>query len=176
MNMDVIDYARHDTDDVYSEAGYSPCRRYRYTLVRRFGKPAAKKTERIAFIGLNPSTATELVNDPTVRRCIGYARDWGYREFIMLNAFSFRSTDPKGLHTIEDPVGLHNNEQIRHWSRKSDVVVCCWGVHAVLQERDAFLRKELKRWNVNAKCLGKTLAGLPRHPLYLKKTAPLIDL
>ncbi|WP_437226659.1 DUF1643 domain-containing protein [Planctomicrobium sp. SH661] len=174
--MEALVSARHVCDDVFSQATYSSCRRYRFSLVRRFGKPVAKKHERIAFIGLNPSTATEQVNDPTVRRCIGYAQLWGYREFVMLNAFGYRSTDPRGLQTIEDPVGAANNEQIRYWSRRSDVVVCCWGVHAVLQDRGAYLEEQLRKWNVTARCLGKTLAGFPKHPLYLRKDADLIEL
>lgn len=94
----------------------------------------------------------------------------------MLNAFGYRSTDPKGLHTVDDPVGGANDEQIQLWTRKSSLVVCCWGVHAVLQDRDEFLQSQLRKWNVNTKCLGKTLAGFPKHPLYLRKDAPLIDL
>lgn len=168
--------ARHAAEDVFSEAVYSPCKQYRYTLVRRFGPARVGKQDRIAFIGLNPSTATEQVNDPTVRRCIGFARDWGFREFIMLNAFAYRSTDPQGLKTIEDPVGIANDELIRDWTRKSDLVVCCWGIHARLHHRDELLLQHLQRWKVTAKCFGTTQAGFPRHPLYLRKDSPLVDL
>jgi len=134
------------------------------------------KQDRIAFIGLNPSTATEQVNDPTVRRCIGFARDWGFREFVMLNAFAFRSTDPQGLLTIDDPVGADNDSQIRDWVRKCRIVVCCWGIHARLLNRNDLLTNHLQRWNVVAKCFGKTQAGFPKHPLYLRKDSPLVDL
>lgn len=168
--------ARHVDEDVFSEASYSPCRQYRYTLIRRFGTERATRKERIAFIGLNPSTATEQVNDPTVRRCIGFARDWGFREFVMLNAFAYRSTDPQGLRTISDPVGIANDEQIQLWTKKSQLVVCCWGIHATLNGRDATLRNQLHQWKAVAKCFGKTQAGLPRHPLYLRKDSPLVDL
>ncbi|WP_437187249.1 DUF1643 domain-containing protein [Planctomicrobium sp. SH668] len=168
--------ATHEEDDVYSEAVYSPCRQFRYSLVRRFGKPLAKKSDRISFIGLNPSTATERVNDPTVRRCIGYARDWGYREFVMLNAFGYRSTDPAGLKAIEDPVGAPNLDTIVEWVNKSDVVVCCWGVHAVLNNHNQRLLALLSPLKTRATCFGKTQAGHPKHPLYLRKDAPLVDL
>jgi hypothetical protein len=171
--VETVCYAEND---VYSEAGYSPCRRYRYTLIRRFGKKSATKKERIAFIGLNPSTATERVNDPTVRRCIGYAQQWGYREFIMLNAFGLRSTDPKGLLKVDDPNGLGNDEAIQTWVKKSSVVVCCWGVHARLNDRHQELVHYLYQWGIRPQCLGVTQAGFPRHPLYLRKDAMLVDL
>ena len=171
-----LEIAQHAADDVFSRAAYSPCRQYRYTLIRRYGRPQATRQERIAFIGLNPSTATELVNDPTVRRCIGFARDWGYREFVMLNAFAFRSTDPQGLQRVDDPVGTANNQQLRLWTRKSHLVVCCWGIHAALQGRDEFLRSQLQKWNVTARCFGKTQAGFPKHPLYLRKDSSLVHL
>lgn len=174
--MEGVETVCHEENDVYSQAGYSPCRRFRYTLIRRFGKKAATRKERIAFIGLNPSTATERVNDPTVRRCIGYALQWGYREFIMLNAFGLRSTDPKGLLQVDDPNGPGNDDAIRIWAKKSNVVVCCWGIHAGLNNRHQTLVDHLRKWGVSAQCLGVTQAGYPRHPLYLRKDALLIDL
>jgi hypothetical protein len=167
--------ARFDSLGVYSTAGYSVCGQYRYYLVRRFGRPAAQRPQRIAFIGLNPSTATERQNDPTVRRCIGFAQRWGFREFVMLNAFAFRSTDPRRLKTVDDPIGAANDRQIRYWTRRSGLVVCCWGTHAGLLDRDPALRAQLHKWGVSLKCFEQTQAGYPRHPLYLRSDAELLD-
>lgn len=174
--MSAIVIATYDHAGIFSTAAYSRCRKFRYSLIRRFGKPRASRSQRVAFIGLNPSTATERQNDPTVRRCIGFALRWGFREFVMLNAFAFRSTDPRGLRTVRDPVGRPNDDSIRRWARSSGLVVCCWGTHAAYQDRDATLRARLQDWGVRPRCFGRTQAGYPRHPLYLRADAELIEL
>lgn len=168
--------AAHTSDGIDSRAGYSPCLLYRYFLVRRWGERRATKSERIAFIGLNPSTATEVVNDPTVRRCIGYARDWGFREFVMLNVFAYRATDPRRMKQVPEPIGPETDAQIRLWTRKCRLVIACWGTHAVHLDRHREILQNLQRWGISPQCLGRTKSGLPRHPLYLRRDAELMDM
>jgi hypothetical protein len=152
---------------MHSSAVFSECRRYRYSLTRTWKRASAK----VMFIGLNPSTADEKVDDPTVRRCTGFARKWGYGGMILTNLFGFRSTDPKLLKSVPDPVGPGNDQTIIRCSRSSACVVVAWGIHGVLQERDedvlALLSAPL--------CLGVTKSGSPRHPLYLPAGTRLRD-
>lgn len=150
--------------DIFSsEAKYSPCKRYRYWLTRRWGQGNSG----FAFVGLNPSTATETVDDPTVRRCINFARDWGGDFMVMLNVFALRSTDPKGLYSEPNPVGEETNHWLLHWAEQGVPLVAAWGNHGAHMERgkqvnSLFKEKELL-------CLGRTASGQPKHPLYLRK-------
>ena len=84
----------------------------------------------IAFIGLNPSTADEINDDPTIRRCIGFARRWGFGGMYMLNVFAYRSTNPRELRAATDPVGPRNDAALLTTSRRCDMVVACWGAWA----------------------------------------------
>lgn len=144
-----------------SSATFSDDMKYRYVLERAW-KPA---NGRCAFIGLNPSTADEVKNDPTVSRCINYARAWGYGAFVMLNAFALRSTDPKALYSEADPVGAENDRWILEEAGKASIVVAAWGTHARLNRRHEKLMDMLPVLH----CLGTTKDGYPKHPLYLRK-------
>lgn len=128
---------------------------------------------------LNPSTADEHQNDPTVRRAIGYALDRGYGSIEVVNAFALRSTDPAGLKRAlasgTDPVGPRNDEAIRRAAARSKTVVAAWGSHATLLERDRTVRG-LLRDHPECYALGLTGACLPRHPLYLRADAPFVPL
>jgi hypothetical protein len=148
-----------------ASAVFSECRRYRYSLTRTWTRRSAK----IMFIGLNPSTADENVDDPTVRRCIGFARQWGYGGIILTNLFAFRSTDPAVLKNIPDPIGPDNDQTIIRCYRSSARVVVAWGAHGALQGRDERVLSLLSA----PLCLGVTKSGLPRHPLYLAATTRL---
>ncbi|MFG0292913.1 MAG: DUF1643 domain-containing protein [Phycisphaerales bacterium JB050] len=158
-----------------SRASFSRCRRYRYSLVREWD--AAK--ERICFCMLNPSTADERQNDPTVRRAIGYALDRGFGSIEVVNAFALRSTDPAALkRAIDDgldPIGARNDEAIRRAAARSKTVVAAWGAHARLLDRDRAVRSLLGD-HPGCVALGFTADGLPRHPLYLRADAPFIAL
>ncbi len=144
-----------------SGAEFSSDRVHRYSLWRIWDreKPYA------AFVGLNPSTADEQRNDPTVRRCITFAGDWGYGGLIMLNIFSYRSTDPGNLYTSSDPIGPDNDIHIESISRKAGITVAAWGNHGDYLKRGEAVRKIL----TNPHCLKLTKAGAPGHPLYLRK-------
>lgn len=119
----------------------------------------------VMFIGLNPSTADETLDDPTIRRCIGYAKDWGYGGLLMTNIFAYRSTDPRGLLTVEDPIGPDNDKALLKCFLEVDLAIAAWGVHGTLVERDKRVRELLAPLHY----LRLTKAGHPAHPLYLPK-------
>jgi len=141
-------------------AEFSPCRTWRYALWRHWGDGP-----KIAFIGLNPSTADETCDDPTVRRCIGFARSWGFGGLYMLNAYAFRATLPADLKSALDPIGPHQDRRLRHYARRADGLIAAWGTHCEPQRAAricTLLRQRLD-------CLGRTRNGSPCHPLYLSK-------
>ena len=147
-----------------ASAAFSQCRRYRYSLTRTWKRGSAK----IMFIGLNPSTADEKADDPTVRRLQG-SRKWGYGGMILTNLFAFRSTDPNRLKSVRDPVGAENDQTIIQCARSSAGVVVAWGIHGGLHERDEHVLALLSA----PLCLGVTKSGAPRHPLYLPASTSL---
>ena len=145
-----------------SSALFSACKRYRYNLRRSWDHSLGT----VLFIGLNPSTADAKKDDPTIRRCIRFARTWGYGSLIMANLFAYRSTKPAALRRVKDPVGPRNNWWLTRLAKQADLVIAAWGIHGSLLSRDI----AVKRKNRNLYCLGKTDAGHPRHPLYLPAT------
>jgi hypothetical protein len=144
-------------------AEFSPCRRYRYSLWRRWDDGPY-----VMFVGLNPSTADETQDDPTIRRCIGFARDWGYGGLCMANLFAFRATDPADMKAAADPVGPENDASLERLACEAGLVVAAWGVHGTHLDRarQVAAARVLGDFTV----LGLTADGHPRHPLYLKKT------
>lgn len=148
---------------IRSTAEFSPCRRWRYSLFREFDGGS----DSIAFIGLNPSTADEQKNDPTVSRCIRFAQQWGYGSMYMLNIFAWRDTDPRGMKAAEDPVGPGNDDELLTICGAVEAVVACWGVHGSHAERGAYVAGRLLSC-VPLQCFGVTKDGHPKHPLYLR--------
>lgn len=144
---------------------FSDDRKYRYLLWRSWGNDR----KAVAFIGLNPSTADESIDDPTIRRCLGFASSWGFNTLYMLNLFAYRSTDPSKLLKTRDPVGHDNDQWLFDIYRKCSLVVAAWGTKGNLFERDIEVLKSFG----NLKCLGHTKYGYPRHPLYVKKDTEL---
>lgn len=143
-------------------AVFSHDRRYRYELWRQWeGRGFC------CFIGLNPSTADENTDDPTIRRCIGFARQWGYGGLCMLNLFAFRATDPELMKREPEPIGVSNNATLARICSEASVVVAAWGVHGAHMGRGL----EVMRGILNLHCLGLTKDGFPKHPLYLPKDA-----
>ncbi|HEC24975.1 MAG TPA: DUF1643 domain-containing protein, partial [bacterium] len=100
-------------------ANLSECRKYRYALWRTWDelKPCAM------FIGLNPSTADETEDDPTIKRCINYSKDWGYGGLCMVNLFAFRATSPSDMRASIEPIGSDNDEWIQKLSKEAGVIV-----------------------------------------------------
>ncbi|MBK8133391.1 MAG: DUF1643 domain-containing protein [Gammaproteobacteria bacterium] len=141
---------------------FSPCRTYRYALWREWigGEGYAM------FVGLNPSTADETQDDPTIRRCIAFAKGWGYAGLCMTNLFAFRATDPKDMKAAADPVGPENDAHLLALANEAGVIVAAWGVHGTYGGRHNAVREMLPALH----CLALTKDGHPRHPLYLRKT------
>ncbi len=148
-------------------AHFSQCRTYRYLLTREWGSGLA-----VAFIGLNPSTADETQDDPTIRRCIGYAKEWGYARLHMLNLFAFRATDPADMMAADDPIGPDNDDTLRRVAADSIMTVAAWGVGGRHLGRAAtVLAMGLSRLHY----LRLTKGGHPGHPLYLPKALRPIE-
>lgn len=145
-------------------AVFSPCRTWRYRLWRTWnpGKSYAM------FLMLNPSTADELTNDPTVARCQQYALRWGYGGLYVCNLFAYRATDPDDMKTAPDPVGPENDSAILETAMAAGAVVCAWGNHGAYQNRAAVVVDILRQSGVTLRCLRVTKAGAPQHPLYLR--------
>ncbi len=127
------------------------------------------------FVGLNPSTADEQTNDPTVTRCIRFARDWGYGGLVMTNIFAFRATYPKDLKMAAFPVGPENDALLLQTGRDTGVVVAAWGNHGSYKNRDKIFLKLFQDSGIPLKCLATTKAGQPQHPLYLRADTTLKD-
>ena len=118
------------------------------------------------FVGLNPSTASPDVDDPTVRKCWQWAKAWGFGSLWMLNAFAYIATDPAALKAVDDPVGPENDEYLVRHARSAALVVAAWGTRA--GSRGSAVR-ELLEGVASLHCLGTTDDGSPSHPLYLPK-------
>lgn len=149
--------------DAPSVAVYSPCERYRYTLTRVWDPAGA----RALFVMLNPSTATEMQNDPTVERCERRARALGFGAFRVCNIFAWRETDPKKMRAVADPVGPENDAAIVESAAWADTVVCAWGTHGAHLARGPAVERLLRGTGRPLHHLGLTQAGHPKHPLYI---------
>jgi hypothetical protein len=150
------------TDFMHGSAVFSDCARYRYVLRRKWD--AGRRS--VLFVGLNPSTADATLNDPTIRRCIRFAQDWGYGSLVMANLFAYRVTEPSLLPRVDDPVGPLNNRWLAMLRKQADLVIAAWGVHGTLLARNDQVLAQLSEVH----CLGLTKAGHPKHPLYLPAT------
>jgi len=149
---------------VFTDAKFSSCERYRYTLTRTWDMSKAA----CAFIGLNPSTADQVENDPTVRRCIYFANEWGYGTLIMLNAYAIRGTDPNVIKVVEDPIGPDNDYWIEKTSKEVAIIIGAWGNNIKNGNKDRSMK--IRELVPNLHVLAMTKLGQPAHPLYLKKS------
>ena len=152
-----------NSECINSGAHFSRCRRFRYALWREWDESRPS----VMLIGLNPSTADARTNDPTIRRCIGFARDWGFGGVRMLNLFAFRATYPSDLKAADDPVGPRNDEWLRRTARDSERLVACWGNDGAFMDRSAAVRRMLGN---RLEVIRMNGSGEPAHPLYLPKT------
>lgn len=159
-------------NEIVKGAVISPCGHYRYQLTRAW--PGTGRA--VCFVMLNPSTADASIDDPTIRRCIGFAKRLGGSKLVVVNLFAYRSTDPSALTSQEDPEGKDNQHWIDASVNGSSTVVAGWGVlkpvlPSSIRHRIIRLRTiATKLW-----CLGKTQNGHPRHPLYVKADQPLVE-
>ena len=150
-----------------SSALFSECRTYRYALWRVWDE----SLDSIVFIGLNPSTADESHNDPTISRCINFARKWGYGGLCMANLFAYRATQPRIMMLADDPIGPENDQILFDLVSKAHVVIAAWGNHGSFMGRSEQISKSIH----NLKCLGINKSGEPSHPLYLNESTNLIS-
>lgn len=150
---------------MYSGAELSPDRVYRYRLWRIW----SDKSKTLAFIMLNPSTAAEARNDPTIERCVRRARLLGFGVVEVVNLFALRSTQPDALYKHPDPIGPDNDRQIVAVARRSALVICAWGVHGMLNGRGAHVRRMLRDHDLHhhIAALRMLRCGEPGHPLYV---------
>lgn len=161
--------------DLFGDRGadFSHCGRYRYLLWRRWGTGPV-----VVFCMHNPSTADASQDDPTIRRCVGFARDWGFGALRVVNLYAYRATHPReldqlGADAITEPIApgqdLHNDIAILAAAASADRIVAAWGARpgpsptraGLVHELLAVTRKPLV-------ALGLTAGGEPRHPLYVR--------
>lgn len=142
----------------------SECGTYRYELTRRWGSGQA-----VVFIGLNPSTADAYEDDPTIRRCVGFAKSWGYDALTMMNLYAYRATKPADMFSAAkrnvNIVGPRNAEFLESALDAADLIVAAWGTSGGCSDADDMVSTGL------LKHLGLNKDGTPKHPLYLPKTA-----
>jgi hypothetical protein len=163
------------------DAVFSPDRLYRYTLTRRWDdtKPI------VNWLMLNPSTADENVEDPTIRKCMKFATLWEYGGVVITNLFAYRATDPDQMKAYAEPVGKDNDHHISEVAKASDMIVCAWGndgAHQTLVEEFNYARAPYRGMCPRSKyvidmllntvgiplyCMAVNKTGEPQHPLYL---------
>lgn len=154
---------RHVEDGVWSEAVYSDCERYRYALTRTW----ASDSPRLTWVMLNPSTADERRNDPTIERCQRRTVALGFGAMRIANLFAWRATDPKALKKAASPEGADNAKALEQAFSWADTVILGWGVHGAHRDAGPRLLVSLRRRRKPIWHLGLTQAGHPRHPLYV---------
>ncbi len=118
------------------------------------------------FIGLNPSIADEKIDDPTIRRCMAYAKDWGYDGLCMANLFAYRATLPEEMKRSKDPIGLDTDNWLNKLAKGAGIVIAAWGVDGQFLERGKVVQQMIQPLHY----LRLTKGGYPGHPLYLPKT------
>ena len=144
---------------------FSPDRRYRYVLWREWG--LAAHSPYVMFVGLNSSTANEDENDPTIRRCIGFTKAWGFSALCMTNLFAYAARDPREMKRQSDPVGPENDVWLERCAKDSSLIIIAWGVHGKYKDRDRAVERLLSYRDLY--CVGLTKDGHPRHPLYARR-------
>ena len=154
------------TKAVASDAYFSDCREFRYWLLRIFEN---RGTATINFLLMNPSTATESKNDPTIARCEDFALRWGYGRMIITNIFAYRTTVPEWMLQTDDPIGRENDYYILRSAEAADRVVCAWGKPPKhIKARGEAVKKLLGDSGIPLYYLALNADGSPRHPLYLR--------
>lgn len=136
----------------------SSCGIYRYSLWRQWAQGP-----KVMFVGLNPSTADATLDDPTIRRCVGFAKAWGYAGLLMTNLFAWRATKPSDMLAAYRPVGPDNDRILQTSHSEAALTVAAWGAHGSHGGRDASVKAMLP----NLHYLRMTKGGHPGHPLYL---------
>lgn len=147
----------------------SPDRIYRYHLWRSLKTKSGAGS--VTFVMLNPSTADETMDDPTIRRCLGFARTWGYKSMDVVNLFALRTTYPRVLKRLPymEAIGWENNAMIEKVASEASIVIAAWGIHGALHQRDDDVIRMLVPTG-KLHYLRFTKDKHPSHPLYLPMT------
>lgn len=156
------------SDSIVCDAVFSEDGLYRYSAHRTWDA----RGPRAMFVGLNPSLAGGLEDNPTIRRVMGFARLWGCGGVDLLNLFAWRATTPKGLKQALRPDGPDNTAHLLRHARRADLVVAAWGTHGAHRGAGTQIATQLSAV-ADLYCLGRTQAGHPKHPLYLRKDTAL---
>jgi len=155
---------------------FSPDRKYRYTLWREWTLTDLFPdviSGTLMVIGLNPSIADETQDDPTIRRCVSFAKAWGYAALCMTNVFAWRDTDPGEMKMQQEPCGPDNDIWLRRCADEASMILAAWGTHGTHHGGANAVEDLLSDKTIY--CLGRTKDGHPKHPLYIaSKTKPEI--
>ncbi|MCJ8330368.1 MAG: DUF1643 domain-containing protein [Lentisphaeria bacterium] len=146
---------------MFKDAKLSVCRKYRYALWRVWDE----SKDKAMFVCLNPSTADETIDDPTLVRCINFASSWGYGAVVMANLFAFRATDPDDMKIAKNPIGEENDQWLMDLSKNASIVICAWGNDGGYKNRANSVNEILTKQHY----LKLNKSGEPAHPLYLRK-------
>ena len=141
---------------------------YRYTLWREWDTGSSK----VGFVMLNPSRADAVVDDPTIRRCIGFAKTWGFGGLEVVNLFAYRTAHPRDLRTVSEPIGADNDAYLRSLPQRVDRIILAWGNGGTWLNRDRAALQMVSPRPVY--CFGVTQVGQPKHPLYIPASAAVI--
>ena len=148
---------------------FSDDRVYRYTLWREWDILFVSEPRFVNFICLNPSTATEILDDPTIRRCMRFSKRWGYDGMCITNIFAYRATKPVNMMVQEDPIGPDNDNWLRQVASDADLIIAAWSGHAGFKDRSTEVRTLLRELGkpVHYLRMGEGINPEPWHPLYL---------
>lgn len=167
MNIPQLKLFSNGEETAVRSAILSDCGQYRYELRRTWDESLPKAM----FLMLNPSTADADIDDPTIRRCLAFAKSWGYGGILVGNLFAYRATDPKALLTAADPIGRENEAHLKAMQNESSAVICAWGNGRLVEKLS---KKYCEDYKPLSKFAGRLFYlelandGTPKHPLYLK--------
>lgn len=160
--------------EITKTAHISECGLYRYRLTRHWNEGRL-----LPFVMLNPSTADANIDDPTIRRCMGFAKRENAGGIVVVNLYGLRATDPAELHRVKDPFGPNNRAEIHAMGKYAFLcgmpIVCAWGTNGWFKSANRDTIHLLKSTGASLVCLGTTKSGEPKHPLYIKGDQPLIQ-
>jgi len=142
-------------DNIVRKAAFSRCKQYRYALWREWDP----EKPRVLFIGLNPATADAQIDDNTMRRCMFYARDWGFGSMAVGSLFAWRTTWPSELKKAAEPVGRYNDRWLKKLAREADMTVAMWGNDGCYLDRATQIKNKLGGLH----CFKVTSCGQPHH-------------
>ncbi|MCB9468478.1 MAG: DUF1643 domain-containing protein [Candidatus Obscuribacterales bacterium] len=145
--------------------------KYRYLLWRSLGKGCGN----LVFVMLNPNKADEIQDDPTIRRCASFAKDWGFSRLEVVNLFALKAREPKDLIRSRQPVGPLNDSYLIESMDGAGMIVAAWGNYGGHLERSTAVLDLAASRGHRLKCLALNACGEPRHPLYMPASAKPLD-